>query len=97
MVLGFVALLLGVIVIPLMRLWPNRSQKPGFRVQSLIRTLVRFYLFMLQALGTCTIRFEGKERLWEPGLLVVANHAGVLDALVLMSEMPQVDCVVKER
>lgn len=96
-VLGFVALLLGVIVIPLMRLWPNRSQKQGFRVQSLIRILVRFYLFMLQALGTCTIRFEGKERLWEPGLLVVANHPSLLDALLLMSQMPQVDCVVKER
>jgi 1-acyl-sn-glycerol-3-phosphate acyltransferase len=95
--LGLLASVLGLIVIPMMRLWPYESQSQEFRVQVLIRSLVRFYLFMLQALGTCTIRFEGKERLWEPGLLVVANHPTLLDALLLMSEMPQVDCVVKRR
>jgi 1-acyl-sn-glycerol-3-phosphate acyltransferase len=95
--LGFVASVLGLIVIPIIRLWPNGSRSREFRVQALIRILVRFYLFILQAMGTCTIRFEGRERLWEPGLLVVANHPTLLDALLLMSEMPQVDCVVKRR
>lgn len=95
--LGLLASVLGLIVIPIMRLWPDESQSREFRIQALVRILVRFYLFMLQALGTCTIRFEGKERLWEPGLLVVANHPTLLDALLLMSEMPQVDCVVKRR
>ncbi|NRB28137.1 MAG: 1-acyl-sn-glycerol-3-phosphate acyltransferase [Roseibacillus sp.] len=51
---------------------------------------------MIQAMGTCTIRYEGSEKLREPGVLVVANHPTLLDALALMSQMPQVDCVVKE-
>ncbi len=66
------------------------------RIQRAVCWTVRIYLFVIQALGTCTIRFEGSERLREPGILVVANHPTFLDALALMSHMPQVDCVVKE-
>jgi 1-acyl-sn-glycerol-3-phosphate acyltransferase len=42
------------------------------------------------------IRCRGSERLQAPGTLVVANHPTLIDALVLMSLMPQADCVVKE-
>ena len=40
---------------------------------------------------------RGVERLREPGILVVANHPTLIDVLVLMSHMPQADCVVKQR
>jgi 1-acyl-sn-glycerol-3-phosphate acyltransferase len=40
-------------------------------------------------------RSSGTERLRQPGLLVVANHPTLIDGIVLMSLMPQADCVVK--
>ena len=38
---------------------------------------------------------EGVERLKAPGILVVATHPTLMDALILMSQMPQADCVIK--
>ena len=96
-VFGFLASMLGLVVIPLVKISGAGTEKQEFRIQSMIRNVARFYLFMIQALGIFTIRCEGKEKLREPGLLVVANHPTLLDALVLISHMPQVDCVVKER
>ena len=41
------------------------------------------------------LRGHDIDKLREPGLLVVANHPTLLDAVFLMSFMPQADCVVK--
>lgn len=100
--LGFVLLglqlsVLGLVVIPLIRLLPGDGRAQQFRAQYCIHANVRVYLFAIQAMGICTIGCEGREKLREPGILVVANHPTLLDALALMAHMPQVDCVVKER
>jgi hypothetical protein len=46
------------------------------------------------ALAKLAHRAEG---LSQRGQLIVANHPTLLDALLLMSPMPQADCVAKER
>ena len=94
--LGVQSITLGLVVIPLMGLLPGDAQVQQFRAQSCIRWMARAYLFVIQALGTCTISYEGAEKLREPGILVIANHPTLLDALTLIARMPQADCVVKE-
>ncbi len=94
--LGMQSAALGLVIIPLMALLPGNSAVQEFRAQSCIRGMTRVYLFVIQALGTCTISYKGREKLREPGILVIANHPTLLDALSLIAEMPQADCVVKE-
>ena len=49
----------------------------------------------MRVLGILTYRVEGAERLREPGRLIVANHPTLLDVVLLVSQMPEVDCIVK--
>jgi 1-acyl-sn-glycerol-3-phosphate acyltransferase len=93
---GILSVGLGLVILPLMALLPGEARVREFRAQSFIRGMTRFYLFVIQALGTCTIGYQGSEKLREPGILVIANHPTLLDALALIAQMPQADCVVKE-
>jgi 1-acyl-sn-glycerol-3-phosphate acyltransferase len=95
--LGAVSLVLGVTLLPLLRVLPGGRERNELRAQKLIHHAARAYLLGIRALGLTRIRCTGVERLREPGTLVVANHPTLLDAVVLMSLMPQADCVVKGR
>ena len=53
------------------------------------------YMETMRVLGILTYRVEGAERLREPGRLIVANHPTLIDVVLLVSLMPEVDCIVK--
>lgn len=93
---GILPLLLAVAV-PGLRLLPGGRERAELRVQKAIHWLTRFYLAGVGLLGAFRVRCSDPERLRRPGILVVANHPTLLDAWALMSQMPQADCVVKER
>jgi 1-acyl-sn-glycerol-3-phosphate acyltransferase len=61
------------------------------------RWIARGYgLFMgyMRAIGVCSVRFEGAERLAGAGpLVVVANHPTLIDTPLLGERMPQADCI----
>lgn len=95
--LGLGCLVLSLLVLPLLRLRAGRSDVAEIRAQRAIRGAIRGWLGGLERLGILRVHCNGAERLGEPGMLVVANHPTLLDALVLMAYMPQADCVVKQR
>lgn len=100
--LGVASLLLAFVVLPLLRLRPRSRDAAGreqgeLQAQRVIHRAAGLYLGWLSFMGILRIRCTGAARLAEPGSLVVANHPTLLDAIVLMSLMPQADCVVKER
>lgn len=84
-------------LLPLLGLAPGARERKQLRAQSVIHAHIRGWFRLLHLLGILRIRSRGAERLRQPGILVVANHPTLLDALVLMSLMPQADCVVKQR
>lgn len=95
--LGIASLLLS-LVLPSLRLFlPGGRERQERRAQSVIHWSARVYLRGLRILRVLRVDCAGKERLREPGTLVVANHPTLLDVVVLMSLMPQADCVVKEQ
>ncbi|MDJ0846889.1 MAG: lysophospholipid acyltransferase family protein [Myxococcota bacterium] len=95
--LGVTSLALGLVLLPSRRVLPGGRERAELRAQKVIHHAARIYLFGARVLGLMRWRCVDAERLREPGTLVVANHPTLLDAVVLMSEMPQADCVVKER
>ena len=50
----------------------------------------------MQGLGVCKLSVQSRERLREPGgLLIVANHPTLIDVVLIGSLLPQLDCLVK--
>jgi 1-acyl-sn-glycerol-3-phosphate acyltransferase len=93
-VFGAGSLLLALVVIPLSRL-ASASQARDLRAQRLIHTGFRCFRWYMVRTGLMTVSETGTERLRRGGpLLVVANHPTLLDAVILGSILPQVDCIV---
>jgi 1-acyl-sn-glycerol-3-phosphate acyltransferase len=92
---GLVALVISVTLFPLLRLSTWNADIARSRIQHAMQLTFRAFMQITRALGILTYRIEGVERLREPGRLIVANHPSLLDVVLLVSHMPQVDCVVK--
>jgi 1-acyl-sn-glycerol-3-phosphate acyltransferase len=92
---GILSLALALVVIPLVRLGAGSGDRSDARAQYAMHLTFRFFVGMLVVTRVMRLHCHGAEKLREPGLLVVANHPTLIDALILMSFMPQADCVVK--
>ena len=49
----------------------------------------------MRCLGLMTYEIRGRERLRRDGLLILANHPTLIDVVLLVSLLPNADCVVK--
>ena len=71
---------------------------PEIRV-NLWRRTIRFAFFMFvqlgQLLGVFKIHFDNAEELRKSGQMIIANHPSLLDVVILISQLPSVDCVIK--
>ncbi|MEH6527880.1 MAG: 1-acyl-sn-glycerol-3-phosphate acyltransferase [Sneathiella sp.] len=66
------------------------------RVRHVIYSTFRLFVFMLRISGVINSRFYAVERLNRcRGALIVANHPSLLDTVFLMSQMPNVQCIIK--
>lgn len=92
---GPISLFLALIVFPLLRIAPGSREQSEIRAQYALHLAFRSFLALLARLGVLRVRCNGVEALQKPGILVVANHPTLIDALIVMSFMAQADCVVK--
>lgn len=95
-VFGCGALLLSGAWYPVLRL---SLRQPQLRVTVFRRSLAcsfRCFLRLCRTLGVFDYRFEGFEALREErGLIVAANHPTLTDYVLLASQLPDADCLVK--
>lgn len=94
-VAGICSLMLALIVFPILRVLPSGRRSPDARAQLALSRTFGLFFSLLTWLGVLRLEVRGAEVLSRPGSLVVANHPTLIDALALMSFMPQADCVVK--
>jgi 1-acyl-sn-glycerol-3-phosphate acyltransferase len=92
---GIVALVISVTMCPLLRLSTWNADTARRRIQHGIQIIFRAFMEIMRVLGILTYRVDGAERLREPGRLIVANHPTLLDVVLLVSQMPNVDCIIK--
>jgi len=93
--LGVGALVLSITMFPVLRLTSWNADTARRRIQRGMQLTFRAYMEIMRALGILTFHVEGAERLRESGRLIVANHPTLLDVVLLVSQMPEVDCIVK--
>ena len=92
---GIGALLVSAVVFPVLRLSTLNADTARRRIQHAMQLTFTVFIEVTRFLGILSYRVEGAERLREPGRLVVANHPTLIDVVLLVSQMPQVDCIVK--
>lgn len=92
---GIGALVISVTMFPLLRISSWNADTARRRIQRGMQLTFRAYMEIMRVLGILTYRVEGAARLREPGRLIVANHPTLLDVVLLVSLMPEVDCIVK--
>ncbi len=95
---GIGGLILSVTLMPLIT-WLNpdvhQRQRKARRV---VQQTFRFFLRVMELLGVCNVEIHQKERFNQAkGKLVMANHPSLIDVVVLISLLPDADCVVKSR
>ena len=94
---GMGGLLLRVLVFPLVRVFSRDRATLQRRARALIRAAFAGHIGVMHRLGVMTYEFKGLERLDRRGLLVLANHPTLVDVVLLVSRLPNTDCVVKSR
>lgn len=83
-------------VLPLLLIWPGTAAARQRRIRSVVSLSFRCLLGMIRFFRLGHIDIEGREWLDQAGgKLVIANHPMYLDVLVLISLLPQADCVIK--
>jgi 1-acyl-sn-glycerol-3-phosphate acyltransferase len=92
---GAGALVISVTIFPVLRLSTWNADTARRRIQQAMQLTFHAYMETMRMLGILTYRVEGAERLREPGRLIIANHPTLLDVVLLVSHMPEVDCIVK--
>ena len=93
---GIGAIVVSLTVFPLLRLLSRSRESARPRIQRAMHLTFRAYVKLMRILGLLTCEVQGRERLLQPGQLVIANHPTLLDVVLLVSLMPEVDCIVKE-
>jgi len=92
---GLFSVLIAITAMPLLRIYPGTRQEKEIRSQRALHWVLRGYLRTLELLQVGRFTSVGGEKLRRPGQLVVANHPSLLDVVLLISLMPQADCVIK--
>jgi 1-acyl-sn-glycerol-3-phosphate acyltransferase len=92
---GVFSLAVAATAVPAIHLVARDRDRAERRIQRLLQRLFRTYLKALEVMGIARFRCTGARALAKPGTLVVANHPTRLDAIALISFMPQADCIMK--
>lgn len=93
---GFGGLFLRLMVFPLQGLLPGDALARRSRARATVsRSFWLFVQFMYRS-GVLTYEIEGAERLGKPGQLIIANHPSLIDVVVLIAQIRDANCIVKQ-
>jgi 1-acyl-sn-glycerol-3-phosphate acyltransferase len=92
---GLGGLVLSVTLFPLAALTSPDAATTKRRVQRLMSASWRLFVWFMKLMGILTWEVHGRDELRRPGQLIVANHPSLLDVVFLISQIPEIDCVVK--
>jgi 1-acyl-sn-glycerol-3-phosphate acyltransferase len=94
-VFGVVSFLLGVIVLPLVRIFSLDAQRGARRARQLVGGGLRWFVGFMRIAGVVRYTIEGLEKLDRPGQVIIANHPTLIDVVFLLGFVPKANCIVK--
>ena len=94
-IFGVGALVVGLVLLPLVKLIPSSRARKRHRTRGVMRRAMRFFVGQMRTFGVMTYEFRGTERLGRPGQLIIANHPSLIDVAFLLGFTARANCVVK--
>lgn len=94
-VFGLSAFILGLIVLPTLRLAHRDHGRRRHLARSVIAACMRAFVQLMRAVRVLDFVFPGHEHLGRPGQIIVANHPTLIDVIFLLGFTPQATCIVK--
>lgn len=86
---------LAVTLLPLLAIFPGHRQE---RARRAIHRSFRIYIATLRLLNLIRLQTSGLDKLEQAtGRMIVANHPSLLDVVLLMSFIPNAQCIVKHQ
>ncbi|WP_440876487.1 lysophospholipid acyltransferase family protein [Thalassotalea sp. PLHSN55] len=95
-VFGLGGLIISIFVCPIQVLiYRNKSIRKQ-KALTMVHHLFKFFVFLLKVTGVSHFTFSDEQKLTQlKGHIVMANHPSLIDVVVLISLIPNADCVVK--
>ena len=95
-VFGVGGLLISIFVVPLQVLVYREPAVRNQKARNMVHYLFKFFVGLLKYTGTSRFHIKNREELTSlSGHIVMANHPSLIDVVVLISIIPNADCVVK--
>lgn len=94
-IFGAGGLLLAVFVFAPLSLLPGPRATRRRICRDVVHYALRFFLWLMGALGVIRYEVRNGERLRRDGLLIVANHPSLIDIVFLMAMTRGANCIVK--
>ncbi|MFP3089356.1 1-acyl-sn-glycerol-3-phosphate acyltransferase [Treponema sp. TIM-1] len=95
-IFGLGTLFLVVVVFPVLRLWVHPREKFRTHARSFVSRSFRFFTKLMDLLGIVKLVVDDREFFRRLNAkIVVANHPSLLDVVMLISLIPNADCIVR--
>jgi 1-acyl-sn-glycerol-3-phosphate acyltransferase len=94
-VFGVGQLIMAVTVFPLLVLLVRNKQQRVRLGRRSVQLAFKGFALLMRATGVLRCRIRGLEKLRQPGTLILANHPSLIDVVLLVSFIPDADCIVK--
>jgi 1-acyl-sn-glycerol-3-phosphate acyltransferase len=94
-IFGIGGVLLSLTLFPAIRLVSSDREVQRRRVQRAMHWSFRLFVWQMCKSGVISCETRNAPRLLQPGVLIVANHPSLIDVVLLIAQVPEVDCIVK--
>jgi 1-acyl-sn-glycerol-3-phosphate acyltransferase len=94
-VFGLGGVLIRLFGFPLLNLFVWKTAHRTKIARFIVHVFFQFFLGLMKFVRVLSYELHGVEKLQRKGLLVLANHPSLIDVVILISLIPQANCVVK--
>jgi 1-acyl-sn-glycerol-3-phosphate acyltransferase len=95
---GLITLILVIIVFPVMCLVFHSGEQFKIRGRRFVSSSMRFFVSLMHFVGVVDLEADNRENYRHlSSRIVVANHPSLLDVVMLLSLIPNADCIVNTR
>ena len=88
--------LLQLVLQPYARKHKTADLATQLKVRNWVGKIWFYFIRYLAWTGTLSVTYHGFERLGKAGQLVVANHPSLIDVVLILSQTPEMNCIVKK-
>jgi len=92
---GASSLILGILILPFMRLFLHPQERFQKNARRFVSDALRFFVSLMHGLRIVNLEPDSRENYRKlESKIVVANHPSLLDVVMLLSLIPNADCIV---